>query len=64
MLAALRWSLRWTLAAVGAGAVAAVLVVLLVGGSGKVNFSRLNIDTSGRANLVSGGLDLFAERPL
>ena len=25
---------------------------------------RLNIDTSGRANLVSGGLDLFAERPL
>ena len=25
---------------------------------------RLNIDTSGRANLVSGGLDLFGERPL
>ena len=24
---------------------------------------RINIDTSGRANLVSGGLDLFAERP-
>lgn len=61
VLAALRWSWKWTLAAVGIGAVGAVLVVLLVGGSGKV---RLNIDTSGRANLVSGGVDLFAERPL
>jgi O-antigen ligase len=46
------------------GTVGAVLVVTLVGGSGKVNFSRLNIDTSGRANLVSGGIDLFGERPL
>ncbi len=64
VLAAIRWSWRWTLAAVLAGIVGAVLVVTLVGGSGKVNFSRLNIDTSGRANLVQGGLDLFAERPI
>jgi O-antigen ligase len=64
VLAALRWSWRWTLAAVAVGAVGAVLVVVLVGGSDKVNFSRLNIDTSGRANLVSGGIDLFGERPL
>ena len=64
VLAALRWSLRWTLAAVGAGAVAAVLVVLFAGGVSKLNLSRINIDTSGRANLVSGGLDLFAQRPL
>ncbi len=64
VLAALRWSWRWTLAAVAVGLVGAVLVVTLVGGSNKINFSRLNIDTSGRANLVSGGLDLFAERPL
>ncbi len=61
VLAALRWSWRWTLAAVAVGAVGAILVVLLVGGSGKI---RLNIDTSGRANLVSGGIDLFSERPL
>jgi O-antigen ligase len=61
VLAALRWSWKWTLAAVAVGTVGAVLVVLLVGGSDKI---RLNIDTSGRANLVSGGLDLFAERPL
>ena len=64
VLAAIRWSWRWTLAAVAVGLVGAVLVVTLVGGSGKVNFDRLNIDTSGRANLVQGGLDLFAERPL
>jgi O-antigen ligase len=64
VLAAIRWSWRWTLAAVLVGLIGAVLVVTLVGGSGKVNFSRLNVDTSGRANLVSGGLDLFAERPL
>ena len=64
VLAAIRWSWRWTLAAVAVGLVGAVLVVTLVGGSGKVSFSRINIDTSGRANLVEGGLDLFGERPL
>ena len=63
VLAALRWSWRWTLAAVAVGAIGAVLVVILIGGKG-VNFDRINIDTSGRADLVSGGLDLFAERPL
>src|SRR4029077_3638369 len=25
---------------------------------------RLNVDTGGRANLVSGGTDLFAQRPI
>jgi O-antigen ligase len=64
VLAALRWSLRLTLAAVAALAVAGALVVLLAGGSEKINFSRINIDTSGRANLVSGGIHLFAQRPL
>ena len=64
MLAAIRWSWRWTLAAVAVGAVGAVLVVLLVGGSGKVTSDRLNVDLSGRGSLVSGGVDLFAERPL
>jgi putative inorganic carbon (hco3(-)) transporter len=64
VLAAIRWSWRWTLAAVAVGVVGAVLVVLLVGGSGKVTSDRLNVDLSGRGNLVSGGLDLFGERPL
>ena len=64
MLAAIRWSWRWTLTVVGVGFVGAVLVVVLVGGSGKITANRLNVDVSGRGNLVSGGLDLFAERPL
>lgn len=64
LLAAIRWSWRWTLAAVAAGLVGAVLVVLLVGGSGKFTFDRLNVDLSGRGNLISGGAELFAERPI
>jgi putative inorganic carbon (HCO3(-)) transporter len=64
VLAAIRWSWRWTLAAVAVGAVAAVLVVLLVGGSGKITSDRLNVDLSGRGSLISGGADLFAEKPL
>jgi O-antigen ligase len=64
MLAALRWSWRWTLGAVGVVAVLGVLVVLFAGGVSKINPSRLNVDTGGRANLVSGGLELFKQRPL
>lgn len=64
VLAALRWSWRWTLGAVGAVAVLAVLVVVFAGGTSKISISRLNVDTGGRANLVSGGTDLFAQRPI
>jgi putative inorganic carbon (hco3(-)) transporter len=61
VLAALRWSVKWTALAVG-GAVVAVVLVSLV--SGSFSFSRINIDTSGRANLVSGGVHLFSQRPV
>jgi len=54
-LAAIRWSWKWTLVA--------VVAVLLVGSSG-FDADTLNKDTSGRSNLISGGVDLFAERPL
>ncbi|HEX2097275.1 MAG TPA: O-antigen ligase family protein [Solirubrobacterales bacterium] len=64
LLAAIRWSVKWTLAAVGAGAVLAVVVVIFAGGVSKLNPSRINVDTGGRANLVSGGAELFAHRPL
>ena len=64
VLAAIRWSWRWTLGAVAIGLVGAVLVVLLVGGSGKITSDRLNVDLSGRGSLVSGGVDLFAEKPI
>ena len=64
VLAAIRWSPRWTLVAVAVGLVGAILVVLLVGGSGKLTGDRVNVDLSGRGSLVSGGADLFAEKPL
>jgi putative inorganic carbon (HCO3(-)) transporter len=64
VLAALRWSWRWTLAAVGAGAVFAVVVVLFAGGVSKLSPDRLNSDTGGRGHLVSGGATLFGQRPL
>jgi putative inorganic carbon (hco3(-)) transporter len=64
MLAAIRWSWRWTLAAVALGTVGAILVILFAGGSGKITSDRLNVDLSGRGSLVSGGLDLFANRPI
>ncbi|HEV2858747.1 MAG TPA: O-antigen ligase family protein [Solirubrobacterales bacterium] len=64
VLAAIRWSWRWTLAAVAVGAIGAVLVVLLVGGSGKITSNRLNVDLSGRGSLISGGAGLFAEKPI
>jgi O-antigen ligase len=64
VLAALRWSLKWTLAAVGAGVVLAIVVVLFAGGASKLSPDRLNVDTSGRTNLVSGGVTMFGQRPL
>ncbi len=64
VLAALRWSWRWTLGAVGVVVVLAVLVVLFAGGSSKLSPDRLNVDTGGRADLVSGGVELFGQRPL
>jgi len=64
VLAALKWSLKWTAVAVGAAAVLGVMVILLAGGTSKLSPSRINIDTSGRANLVSGGVHLFAQRPV
>ena len=62
VLAALRWSWRWTLGIVVVGAVGAALLVILIGGKGFG--SNLNVDTSGRTNLISGGAELFSERPL
>jgi putative inorganic carbon (HCO3(-)) transporter len=35
-----------------------------VGGSGKITSDRLNVDLSGRGSLISGGVDLFTERPI
>jgi O-antigen ligase len=63
VLAALRWSWRWTLAVALVAVIGGALVVVLVGGKG-ISSNRLNIDLSGRGDLVSGGAELFSERPL
>ncbi len=64
VLAALKWSLKWTLAAVGAVAVLAVLVIVFAGGASKLSPDRCNVDTGGRCNLITGGAKLFAQRPV
>jgi len=61
VLAGLRWSVRWTALAAAAGVLMTMLIVTL---AGSFSFDRINIDTSGRANLVSGGIHLFAQRPV
>jgi O-antigen ligase len=66
VLAALRWSTRWTFAAVGAVVVVAVGVILAFPGAlhVKLNSHRsLDKASSGRADLIKGGLRLFADRP-
>ncbi len=61
VLAALRWSFKWTAIAAVGGVVLTMAIVTL---AGSFSFDRINIDTSGRANLVSGGVHLFAQRPI
>lgn len=63
VLAALRWSWRWTVAVVLVGIVAGALVVLFAGGK-SLTADRFNVDTSGRGHLISGGAELFSDRPL
>jgi O-antigen ligase len=67
VLAALRWSARWTIA-VGAGlAVVGVAFVLVAGSSIRVDLSSskgADQATTGRYDLVKGGVDLFLARPL
>jgi O-antigen ligase len=67
VLAALRWSLRWTVLTSLGAVLAAAIFVLAAGGSLKIDLStqhKLNKDTSGRANLVSEGVALFGDRPI
>ena len=68
ILAAWRWDVRGTVyVSVALAAIAAVVVLVapsslhfgLKGSGGSANNA-----TSGRAKLISGGLELFAERPL
>jgi O-antigen ligase len=66
-LAALRWDVRRTVAASVVGIVAAAVLVLSFQSALHLHLdssSGLNTATSGRSNLIQGGVELFADRPL
>jgi O-antigen ligase len=68
VLAAYRWSLRWTLCVAGGVLVLALAIALAAPASWhlglKGNGGSANNATTGRAKLIEGGLELFADRPL
>jgi O-antigen ligase len=68
VLAAYRWSVRWTLYVAGGLVVLALAIALAAPASWhlglKGNGGSANNATTGRAKLVEGGLELFADRPL
>jgi O-antigen ligase len=67
VLAALRWSARPILLTVGALAVVAVAVVVAfpsVAGLESRSFRAVDKATAGRAKLIRGGVEIFADRPI
>jgi O-antigen ligase len=67
VLAALRWSWRWSAVGVLVVIAATFVSVKAVGGlsnSDKTERGGADDVTSGHSTLIQGGLDLFAERPL
>lgn len=64
VLIALRWSLRLVLAGIAVLAVSATLFAAFAGGLVKLDLGALNKQTSGRANLVEGGVEMFGNRPV
>jgi O-antigen ligase len=67
VLSALRWDARRTAAAAVLGVVAASVFVLAFQSALKIHLgssSGVNKVTSGRGDLISGGLDLISNRPL
>jgi len=63
VLGALRWGTRRAAAVIGVFAIAGIAVVLVAPGAVGVEGSTDNV-TSGRSNLVTGGLALAREQPL
>ncbi len=64
VVTALRWSVRWTAAALVFLAAAAVVAVLAGASGTDFGSDSIEAETSGRAGLISGGLDLARDRPL
>jgi putative inorganic carbon (HCO3(-)) transporter len=66
VVAALRWSWRWALAG-GAAVLACGLIFLLVSGTGRTDVGSAessSTTTSGRVDLVRGGITLAGDRPV
>jgi putative inorganic carbon (hco3(-)) transporter len=63
-LVALRWSVKLVLGGLGALAILTLLLATFAGGLVKLDLNRLNPQTAGRADLVSGGIELFGNRPV
>lgn len=64
VLIALRWSLKLVAVGLAVLAVGVVLFGTFAGGVIKLDLGAINKQTSGRANLVEGGMDLFEARPV
>ena len=66
VLGAVRWSVRGALALTGAAVLLGVVAVVAFPGATRVDVGdsdSLDAATSGRADLIEGGLELFADRP-
>lgn len=63
VLLAIGWNLRAVLIAGTALVIVALAFIAVAGGLVKLDLDRLNPQTGGRANLVTGGVELFGERP-
>jgi O-antigen ligase len=67
VLGGLRWSMRWATAALAAAVVIAVAVAAIAPGAVRIDLnSSKSADqtTSGRYDLITGGAQLFADRPV
>ena len=64
VLAALRWKVWPVLAAAGAAAAVALAVVVFAPGAVNLDTNSLDRATSGRADLVGGGLSMVRDRPV
>jgi O-antigen ligase len=67
VLGGLRWSMRWAAVAVATAVVLAVAVVAIAPGAVRIDLNSsksADQSTSGRYALVTGGAQLFADRPV
>ncbi len=64
VLGGLRWSVRWAAILAGGAVLAAAAIVLVAPGAVGVKDRSLDRATSGRADLVEGGVRLFTDKPV